>query len=246
MAVIEKDVNVVTKHGLMPSFVVHQDPVGGPFPPIILYMDAPGIREELRNLARRIARAGYVCILPDMYYRLGTVRFDLARRDDGMSGVVRASMNSLTNAMVTDDTAGLLAYLDSLEEAKPGPVSCVGYCMSGQYITTVSAKFPHRFVSAVSLYGVGIVTDQPDSPHLLVGQIKGEVYYSFAETDGSVPAHVIPALTEALKKAGTKHTLEIQPGTTHGFQFPARADYHAVESERVWAKMFALWQRTLK
>ena len=69
----------------------------GPFPPIIFYMDAPGIREELRNMARRIARHGYFCILPDMYYRLGTVRFDIPRRDDGMSGVIRASMNSLNN-----------------------------------------------------------------------------------------------------------------------------------------------------
>ena len=75
MGVIEKEVQVVTKHGLMPSFVAYPDS-GGPFVPIILYMDAPGIREELRNMARRIAKAGYVCILPDMYYRLGTVRFE--------------------------------------------------------------------------------------------------------------------------------------------------------------------------
>jgi len=244
MAVIEKEVQVVTKHGLMPSFVAYPDS-GGPFSPIILYMDAPGIREELRNMARRIAKAGYVCILPDMYYRLGTVRFDIPRRNDGMSGVIRASMLSLTNEMVTDDTGGILGYLDGLDAVKPGPVSCVGYCMSGQYITTVSARFPDRFVSAVSLYGVGIVTDKPDSPHLLVDQIKGELYYSFAETDGSVPAHVIPALTEALNKAKANYTLEVQPGTTHGFQFAARPDYHPVESEKVWTKMFALWKRTL-
>ncbi len=241
---IETETHVVTRHGLMSSFLVHPES-GGPFPPIILYMDAPGIREELRNLARRIARAGYICILPDMYYRLGTVRFDIPRRDDGMSGVIRAAMNSLTNALVVDDTAGILAYLDAQDAAKSGPVSCVGYCMSGQYITTVAARFPHRFVSAVSLYGVGIVTDRPDSPHLLVDKVKGELYYSFAETDGSVPDHVIPALKAALKKVRAKHTLEIQPGTTHGFQFSARADYHAMESEKVWTKMFALWQRTL-
>jgi len=244
MAVIEKEVQVVTKHGLMPSFVAYPDS-GGPFSPIILYMDAPGIREELRNMARRVAKAGYVCILPDMYYRLGTVRFDIPRRNDGMSGVIRASMLSLSNEMVTDDTGGILGYLDGLDAVKPGAVSCVGYCMSGQYITTVSARFPDRFVSAVSLYGVGIVTDKPDSPHLLVDKIKGELYYSFAETDGSVPAHVIPALTEALNKAGANYTLEVQPGTTHGFQFSARPDYHPVEAEKVWTKMFALWKRTL-
>jgi len=241
---IEKTVNVVTRHGLMPSFVAYPNE-GGPFPPVMLYMDAPGFREELCSLARRIARVGYVCILPDMYYRLGMVRFDIPRRDDGMSGVIRAAMNSLTNEKVTDDTAGLLAWLDAQDVCKPGPVGCVGYCMSGQYITTVAARFPHRIASAVSLYGVGIVTDRPDSPHLLVDKVKGELYYSFAETDGSVPAHVIPALVEALEKAGTNYTLDVQPGTTHGFQFPARADYHPEESEKVWTNMFALWGRTL-
>ena len=242
---IEKDVMVPTKHGLLPSFVAAPES-SAPLPPVILYMDAPGIREELRNLARRIARSGYVCILPDMYYRLGTVRFDIPRRNDGMSGVIRAAMNSLSNEQVTDDTAGLLAWLDAQDNVRSGPVGCVGYCMSGQYITTVAARFPHRIASAVSLYGVGIVTDKPDSPHLLVDKVRGELYYAFAETDGSVPAHVIPALTEALNAADTKYDLEICPGTTHGFQFPARADYHAEESERVWTKMFALWDRTLR
>lgn len=242
---VEQDVMVPTRHGLMPSFAVWPDK-GGPFPAVILFMDAPGIREELRNLARRIARAGYACILPDMYYRLGTVRFDIPRRNDGMSGAIRACMHSLTNEMVVEDTYGILAWLDAQEAVKPGKVGCVGYCMSGQYVTTLSARLPHRFASAVSLYGVGIVTDKPDSPHLLVEKIRGEMYYAFAETDGSVPAHVIPTLREALRKAGTRHELEICPGTTHGFQFPSRADYHAEESEKVWTKMFALWERTLR
>ena len=83
-------------------------------------MDAPGIREELRNMARRIAKHGYVCLLPDMYYRLGTVRFDIPRRDDGMSGVIRASMNSLSIPFVNDDTAAMLAWFDANDRVKPG------------------------------------------------------------------------------------------------------------------------------
>jgi len=242
---IEKEVNVVTKHGLMPSFIAYPE-TGGPFAPIILYMDAPGIREELRHLARRIAKAGYVCILPDMYYRLGTVRFDIPRRNDGMSAVIRASMHSLTNAMVTDDTAGMLAYLDGMEAVKPGPVSCVGYCMSGQYITTVSARFPHRMVAAASLYGVLIVTDKPDSPHLLADQIKGELYYAFAEHDVGVPDNVIPDLRAALAKADVKNTIKIFPGTHHGFAFPERAVYETVSAEQTWTDMFEMWDRRLK
>ncbi len=192
----EQDVVVTTKHGRMPAFVAAPDS-GGPHPGVIFYMDAPGTREELRNMARRIARNGYVCLLPDMYYRLGTVRFDTPRRDDAMSGVIRASMNSITNALVTDDTAAMLAWFDANDRVSPGPVGCVGHCMSGCYITTVSARFPHRMKAAASLYGVNIVTDKPDSSHLLLPQVKGELYYAFAEHDQSVPAHVIPDLQES-------------------------------------------------
>ena len=241
----EARVKVTTKHGVMPSFVACPDG-DGPFPAIIFYMDAPGTREELRNMARRIARHGYFCILPDMYYRLGTVLFDLPRRTDAMSAVIRASMNSLTNELVTDDTSAILGWLDANDKVKPGKVGCVGYCMSGQYITTVSARFPHRMVSAASLYGVQIVNDKPDSPHLLVDKIKGELYYAFAEHDASVPDNVIPTLTDALAKTSVKHTIKVFPGTHHGFAFAERAVYETISSEQTWADMFAMWDRTLK
>ena len=119
----EKDVIVTTKYGQMPSFVACPD-APGQYPGIIFYMDAPGIREELRNMTRRIAKQGYFAVLPDMYYRLGTLRFDVNRRDDEMFQCMRAAMNSLTNAKVMDDTAGLLGFIDSQDQAKPGPVGC--------------------------------------------------------------------------------------------------------------------------
>jgi carboxymethylenebutenolidase len=241
----EREVIVTTKHGQMPSFVAAPDGPGA-WPAIIFYMDAPGIREELRNMARRIAKQGYFCILPDMYYRNGLLRFDLPRRDDAMSGVIRAAMNSLTNALVVDDTAALLAFIDAQDKALAGPVGCVGHCMSGQYITTVAAKFPHRIASAGSLYGVGIVTDREDSPHKLLGQVQGELYYGFAEKDASVPDHVIPALTAALDEAGTIYELEQIPGTLHGYCFSERQAYNPIASERSWGKLFDMWARTLK
>ena len=241
---IEQEIVVTTKHGNMPSFTVHpQGP--GPYPAIIFYMDAPGIREELRNMARRIAKAGYFVIVPDMYYRLGLLRFDIPHRTDAMSVVIRGAMNHLTNALVTDDTAGLLAYLDAQAAAKPGPVGCVGYCMSGRYITTAAARFPHRITAAASLYGVGIVTDQDDSPHLLLDKVKGELYYAFAEHDQTVPDHVIPDLKATLAKTGVTSTVDIYPGTHHGFAFPERAVYDTLAAEDSWDKIFAMWQRKL-
>jgi carboxymethylenebutenolidase len=241
---IERDVEVITKYGRQPAFAVCPD-APGPFPAIILYMDAPGIREELRNQARRIAKAGYFCLLPDLYYRLGTIRFDVPRRNDAMSAVIRGAMKSLTNAALTDDTAGMLAFLDAQERVKAGPVGCVGHCMSGPFALVAAARFP-RMKAAASLYGVNMVTDQPDSPHLTAGDVKGELYIAFAETDPAVPPNVVPDLQAALKKAGTKHILETVPNTHHGYCFAARNDYDAVAAEATWDKLFALWQRNLK
>lgn len=245
MALIEKEVVVTTRYGRMPAFATCPDGPGA-YPAVIFYMDAPGYREELCNMARRIAKHGYFCLLPDMYYRLGFLRLDLPRRTDAMTAVIRAAMGHLTNADVTDDTAAMLAYLDAQDRVRPGPVGCVGHCMSGRYITTVAARFPTRIAAAASLYGVGIVSDAADSPHLLLDQVKGELYYGFAEVDSTVPANVIPDLRAALDRAGTKYQIEIHPGTQHGFCFAERQAYAPVAAEAAWGKVFGLWERNLK
>ena len=245
MALIEKDVIVTTRYGRMPAFTACPDGAGA-FPGVIFYMDAPGYREELQNMARRIAKHGYFCLLPDMYYRMGTLRFDLPRRSDAMTKVIFAAMNHLTNADVVDDTAGMLAFLDAQDKVRPGPIGCVGHCMSGRYVTSVAAHYPTRIAAAASLYGVGIVTDAPDSPHLLLDKIKGELYYGCAEVDAHVPASVLPALAAALAKAGTRHQIDTFPGTQHGFCFPERQTYAPVAAEEAWGRVFSLWERNLK
>jgi carboxymethylenebutenolidase len=245
MALIEKDVVVTTKYGRMPAFSACPD-APGQFPGIIVYMDAPGFRDELCNMARRIAKQGYFCLLPDLYYRYGGIRFDTPRRSEAMSAVIKAAWTNLNNADTTDDTAGMLAFLDAQEKVKPGLVGCVGFCMGGRFAMTVAARFPHRFGASASLYGVWLVTDKQDSPHLLANKIKGEIYYGFAEVDPSVPANVIPELRGSLEKAGTKHRIEVFPGTTHGFCFPERPDYHPIASEQAWSRLFDLWDRNLR
>ena len=242
---IEQDVIVGTKHGGMPAFAACPEGPGR-FPPVIIYMDAPGIREELRNFARRVAKHGYFCLLPDLYYRNGMLRFDIPRRDEAMSTVIRAAMNTLNNTLVADDTGGMLLFLDAQEKVKPGPVGCVGYCMSGRYVVTAAGKFPQRIAAAASLYGIGIVTDKEDSPHLLADRIKAELYLGFAEVDPDVPAPVIPTLKRALDNAKVEYTCEIVKGTHHGYCFPARKDYNAAAAEETWTKLFALWNRNLK
>jgi carboxymethylenebutenolidase len=242
---IEQTVDVTSRNGPINSFAVCPDGPG-PYPGIVLYMDAPGMRPELDNLARRIAKHGYFVLLPDLYYRLGYLRFDMTRTAEGRMQAIFAAMNSLTNQLVVDDTAAFIGWLDAQEQVAPGPLGCVGYCMSGKFVTTVAARYANRFTGSASLYGVGIVTKDEDSPHKLVPKIKGEIYYGFAETDPHVAEGTIPTLSDALKTAKTKHIVEILPGTQHGYQFPERQVYDTDAAEGSWAKIFAMWERTLK
>ncbi|MEK9831403.1 MAG: dienelactone hydrolase family protein [Rhodospirillaceae bacterium] len=244
----EKEFDIATPDGVMPTFAAWPDPDEhgpGPYPVVVMYMDAPGIREELYDFARRIAGQGYYAVLPDLYYRLGLIRFDLARRTEKMGEMIFAAWHGLTNAGVASDTGAILAALGDEEAASDGPMGSVGYCMSGAFITTVAGRFPDRFAANVSLYGVWIVTEHEDSPHLLAPRIEGEMYYAFAEHDHWVPDNVIPDLTAALDAAGVPHEIETYPGTEHGFAFPQREVYHEPSAEIVWGKMFDLYARVL-
>lgn len=214
-------------------------------PPVILYMDAPGIREELYGFCRRIAAQGYYVLLPDLYYRLGRKRFPTPIPNDDVRKEVFDAMYSLNNGLVMEDTRALLDFLDTNVNAAFGPAGCIGYCMSGQYVVSAAGTFPDRFAAAASLYGVGIVTDKEDSPHLLSPHIKAELYFGFAETDAWVPDNVIPDLKEALEKNNVPYRLDIWPGTEHGFCFPERPLYKADAAEAVWEKVFDLYRRRL-
>lgn len=246
----EAEIIIQTADGPMDCFTCHPDE-GGPHPAIILYMDAPGIREELRDMVRRLASVGYYVILPNMYYRIGReggYGYDLAeiRNDPTQLEKMFGCMNSLTNALVVSDTAAMVPWLRAQDAVADGPMGCVGYCMSGRYVVSVGAAFPDDFAAIASYYGVGIVTDQPDSPHLKFGQVKGEMYLAFAETDSYVPDQIVAELPGQLKAAGAHARVETYPGTGHGFAFPQRADYVKSAGERHWERMFALYDRNLR
>ncbi len=246
----EFETEIKTDDGVMDTFVCHPEQ-DGPHPSVILYMDAPGIREELRDMARRIGTVGYTVLLPNMYYRNGRegqYGFDLARirDDDNERAAMFAVMNSLTNARVVADTAGLLSFIDQCDAAAAGGVGCVGYCMSGQFVMSAGAAYPDRFAAIAAYHGVKIITDQPDSPHLVANKIKGEVYLGFASDDPFVPEEELAAMPDAMQDAGIKHSIEIYPETEHGFVFPERAVYRKGAAERHWETMLALFDRCLR
>ena len=207
-----------------------------------LIMDAPGKREELHDMARRLGSVGYYVMLPNLYYRRLRV-FDMAT---STREIMFEHMNSLTNAMVCEDVAALIAHADGEPQARPGKLGCVGYCMSGPFVFAAAAAFPERIAAAASFHGVRLVTEAADSPHLNADQVAGELYFGCAEVDEYAPQSMIDALDDHLSASGVDYRIEMFPNTEHGFVFPERAGrYHKASAERHWERLLALFARRL-
>jgi len=238
---IERELDVPTADGAMNTFVVHPEE-GGPHPVVLFLMDAPGRREELSDMARRLGTAGYYVMLPNLYYR--RVR-DFAHDAADRAAMV-AHMNSLTNAMVCADARACLAVADRDAAAASGPVGVVGYCMSGPFAFALAAEASERVAAAASFHGVRLCTEALDSPHLGAHRVKGELYFGCAETDEWAPRDMIDRLDEHLARTGIRYRIEWYPGTGHGFVFPNRAAYQKAGAERHWERLHALFARNLR
>lgn len=240
---IEHDVDIQTPDGAMNSFIVHPED-GGPFPVVLFYMDAPGKRDELHDMARRVASVGYYVVLPNLYYRR-TREFTMVRDEDGFKRMFEM-MYSLSNTMVMRDTTAMLEFVDRQPRARAQSLGAIGYCMSGPFVFAAAGQFPDRVRCAASIYGVALMTDRHDSPHLTANQIRGEIYFACAETDKYAPKEQIDALEAQLATSGINYRLEWYPGAHHGFAFPTREGiYHKPSAERHWERLFALFRRNL-
>lgn len=243
---IEKTVDIQTKDGGCTTFVVHPDR-GGPHPVILFYMDAPAIREELRDMARRLASAGYYVVLPNMYYRAGVMELGAIDGSPGSAWLKRMFelMSSINIPLVMEDTTAWLAYIDTDPAARPGKIGAFGYCMSGQYAVNAAAHFPDRVAAAASLYGVALVTEAEDSPHLAARKAKGELYFACAEKDAYAPMEMVRTLEADLKANKVNAEVEVYLDADHGFAFPQRAAFHKPSAERHWARLHDLFARNL-
>jgi carboxymethylenebutenolidase len=219
----------------------------GPWPAVIFYMDAFGIRPAMLEMAAHVASAGYVVLLPDLFYRFGPYG-PLAPKEvlaGDFRAIVGPMMASTDNHKAADDTAAFLAYLDTRGDVKGTKVGTVGFCMGGGMALTAAGYYPKRVGAAVSFHGGNLVTDQPTSPHLLAPKIKAEVYVAGADNDHSYPKEMADKLEAALTDAGVKHVCEIYDGKAHGWMKPDMPVYDAAAAERGWGELFALYGRTL-
>ena len=247
---IENFISIKTRDGLIDTFEVKPDE-GGPFPGIIIYMDAPAIREELRDMARRLASMGYYVLLPNLFYRVGKegsypFTFSKIREDKSHFSAMIKTMDDTTNELVVSDTKYILDFLDNNNELKHNGYGAVGYCMSGQYIVSITSTYAKKFAAAASFYGVKILTDKEDSPHLQADKIKADLYLAFAEKDTWVDDKALNNIKEHFKNNTTNFRMEVYEGTEHGFAFPDRHTYNKNAAEKHWSRIHNLFQKSLK
>ena len=231
-----------TVDGVMPVFLTRPE-ASGPHPTVILYMDALGIREELRDMARRIGTVGYYVMLANLFYRYGGPSFDPALLPTAGPDPEMMRLNlATTHAMVLTDTGVLLDHA-AADPAASDPVATIGYCMGARHALAAAGTFPDRVATMVSLHGGFQVTDQADSPHLLIGHIQAGCYFGFAEGDPLSPPEHQAALEAACRDHGIWARFETYPGARHGFTFPTRYCYDKPSAERSWERIFALLRR---
>ena len=244
---IEAEVDIPTRAGGMPSFLCHPERYG-PYPAVLLLMDAPGIREELADMARRLASVGYFVVLPNLYYRAGRDTLygpDVLTEGSEDHRRMRAVRTTMTIPPVMEDVADMMAYLDGRSEVTPGALGVHGYCMSGPYALAAAARFPVRVRAAASFYGTWLVSDAEESPHANLARITGEIYISCAEHDDLAPPDMVVELRRRFDESGVTGELEMQAGVHHGFAFPGRWCYDQPAAERHWERMISLYRRVL-
>jgi len=244
---IERQIGISTADGRMNTFVCHPERLG-PHPAIIFFMDAPGIREELRDMARRLGTVGYYVMLPNLYYRsnveeLGSVvgEANVATRQKALQ-----LMATINIPMVMQDVDALLAFAGQDKAASTTPMGCVGYCMSGQYAMNAAVRHKDKIRAAASIYGVALVTDKPDSPHLVSQRTDARLYFGCAENDQYAPMQMIDQVRAAVAAEGGNAEVEVYPGTHHGFAFASRPVYDKPAAERHWERLFTLFGEALK
>src|SRR5947209_434835 len=180
---IESLGEIGTPAGGMDAFVTHPE-AAGPFPSVVILMDIWGLREELFDIARRVATVGYYCVVPNFYYRQGKVRFEFHDREGRMMSFehipqdaqqrMRAQMRLITDEMAMADLKSVLDFLRT-QPVRPGAKGSIGYCLGGRYALQAAAHYPDDFRASASLHGTRLVSDAPLSPHKLAGRCRGEI-----------------------------------------------------------------------
>jgi carboxymethylenebutenolidase len=242
----QEQITIATKDGTCPCHVLTPRTVGK-LPAVLFYMDAGGIRPAVVEMAQRLSDAGYVVLLPDLFYRYGPygplVPKEVMKGD--VAAVIGPLMATTDNAKAAADTAAFVEYLESRDDVV-GKFGAVGFCMGGGMAIAAAATYPDHFAAVASFHGSDLATDDATSPHLMVARLKSEVYIAAAENDHFYPLAMADRFEAALRDAGVHYRAETYVGTQHGWMKPDFPVFDEAASERGWTEMLALFDRSLR
>ena len=240
-------IDVATPDGQMDCYTFTPDGEGL-WPPVILFMDAFGIRPQLAEMAQRLASSGYCVVVPNLYYRSGSYApFDpkLVTVEGPERERFKGMIQSINDTMVMRDTAAVVAMFDSHQSARPGRIGVVGYCMGGGFALSAAGTFPDRVAAAASFHGGSLATDKRDSAHRLANRMRARIYVGVAEIDASFSPEQQHRLEKALSEGGVNYAIETYKGAKHGFAVTGHLVYDRDSSERHWQRLLHLFRETL-
>ena len=255
LEVVETNVEIKTPDGVCDAAFIH--PKTGSHPGVLVWCDAFGLRPSMRDIGKRIAAEGFSVLVPNPFYRKAkapvlesTANFSFSNPTDmAKLGPLMASVNAPGNA--EKDAAAYIAFLDAQKEVnKAKKIGTQGYCMGGPLVVKTAALLPDRIGAGASFHGGGLVTANPESPHLLAPKIKAKMYFGVASNDDSRQPDAKDKLKEAFIAAKNPAEIEVY-GSLHGWCVPdmplqpGAPIYNKPDAEKAWSKLVALYKSAL-
>ena len=243
-AVTESEVDVTTPDGVADSYFVH--PATGAHPGVLIWPDAFGLRPAKRQMAKRLAESGYSVLVVNQYYRSQRAPITDSTDFGALRDVLMPLMGTLNAETHMSDARAFVSFLDSQPSVDGNrKMGTMGYCMGGPITMRTAAAVPDRIGAAASFHGGGLVTDQPDSPHLLVPQMQAHYLFAIAANDDENQPEAKDVLREAFDEAGLPAEIEVYEGALHGWCPPDSQVYFEAQAERAWSRLLALFETAL-
>lgn len=241
------DVEIKTPDGTCDAYVVH--PAKGKHPAVLVWPDIFGLRPAFKEMATRLAESGYSVLVINPFYR--TKKAPTAPEhpdfnDPPTRQALMALAGTLSPETALTDAKAFVTYIDSQPPVDTKrKIGTIGYCMGGPFVFRTAAAFPDRIGAGATFHGGGLVTDKPNSPHLLIPQMKAHYLIAIAENDDKQQPDAKNVLRDSFSKAKLPAEIEVYAGTLHGWCPPDSAVYNHDQAEKAWSRMIALFTTSL-